>query len=108
MYREHCYGNIKEDIERGLSLCIQGTYRENKIPSYRYRFIPVYTGNIVKTHDHFGDGAVYPCVYREHKKHALQTTHNPGLSLCIQGTYIKHSEIKQETRFIPVYTGNIG
>ena len=54
----------------------------------------------------FPTASVYPCVYREHElidEHGLSAD---GLSLCIQGTHIKHGAQPTADRFIPVYTGN--
>ena len=85
-YREHPSSGWTVSANSGLSLCIQGTFFLVLVGSYFFRFIPVHTGNIWPKITISVIFAVYPCAYREHKKHALQTTHNPGLSLCIQGT----------------------
>ena len=50
---------------------------------------------------------VYPCVYREHYCSKVINFKHFGLSLCIQGTYVKQTKPNNAIRFIPVYTGNI-
>ena len=71
------------------------------------RFIPVYTGNILEPQPPPLSCPVYPCVYREHTVVDSVKAKLIGLSLCIQGTYINLLTNVFETRFIPVYTGNI-
>ena len=46
VYREHIEQNTKNKNAYGLSLCIQGTLRYHQRTTRRWRFIPVYTGNI--------------------------------------------------------------
>ena len=88
VYREHTSGSKRRGFNCGLSLCIQGTYRRSQSVQQRC--------------------TVYPCVYREHKFFNNILAIQYGLSLCIQGTYQLIGCRKTATRFIPVYTGNIG
>ena len=127
VYREHRtdVGNANRYI--GLSLCIQGTlmnllpkkcpsrfipvYTGNTLRSLRLfyicrRFIPVYTGNTRSTTRSASTIAVYPCVYREHDHHSVKICTVCGLSLCIQGTPVISLFGLGFGRFIPVYTGN--
>ena len=69
-------------------------------------FIPVDTGNTCFDHRTVIDRTVYPCVYREHVIDSAVLAAINGLSLCIQGTLLKHSSDQLKVRFIPVYTGN--
>ena len=71
------------------------------------RFIPVYTGNILALFLADFTQSVYPCVYREHGLDITIEPENSGLSLCIQGTYLMNQQLSVNTRFIPVYTGNM-
>ena len=107
VYREHGMLRPQFNNPTGLSLCVQGTPHPNTYPLNRCRFIPVCTGNIVRSFASPVVLSVYPCVYREH----LHGQHNPlvlnGLSLCVQGTYRQQQQIKIMKRFIPVCTGNI-
>ena len=64
------------------------------------------TGNTKKATFFPKSCAVYPCVYREHRGHAVALCSNNGLSLCVQGTLIVSSAIQKTLRFIPVCTGN--
>ena len=71
-----------------------------------FRFIPVYTGNTRNWQSLKIQRAVYPCVYREHKKAIDWIKEKFGLSLCIQGTPNNFTHGYNILRFIPVYTGN--
>ena len=71
------------------------------------RFIPVHTGNIGGRKECKKDVAVYPCVYREHSSNMDSAGDISGLSLCIQGTYRPEPALRESSRFIPVYTGNM-
>ncbi len=46
VYREHTFYSFGCRVQRGLSLCIQGTYPYRMALQPHHRFIPVYTGNI--------------------------------------------------------------
>ena len=70
------------------------------------RFIPVYTGNTMRSITQFKAFPVYPCVYREHPSVLYRVDFLPGLSLCIQGTLEFGQLLEKKARFIPVYTGN--
>ena len=107
VYREHCLSRLQASAVRGLSLCIQGTLYIHCFLIALLRFIPVHTGNIMKSLFSFLYKSVYPCAYREH--HTLKITHLnvDGLSLCIQGTCARLVMTLCEFRFIPVHTGNI-
>ena len=66
VYREHSSTEPPIPAPFGLSLCIQGTWMCSQTHQHPPRFIPVYTGNILKSwFDNFQQ-TVYPCVYREH------------------------------------------
>ena len=87
VYREHISKFNAKTNHGGLSLCIQGTST-----NFPYRppiswFIPVYTGNIIKSESWLTELSVYPCVYREHCVCWRSWFWEIGLSLCIQGTY---------------------
>ena len=71
------------------------------------RFIPVYTGNMILNQVWRYLEMVYPCVYREHILVSTKTLAPDGLSLCIQGTCAEKIRVEEDSRFIPVYTGNI-
>ena len=87
VYREHMIFTELFSHCAGLSLCIQGTWREYASYFFYFRFIPVYTGNIPNpTHSALLE-PVYPCVYREHSDPEIGEYKYIGLSLCIQGTY---------------------
>ena len=94
------------EISYGLSLCIQGTLYFFPDALCKTRFIPVHTGNTKKKGGALIPRAVYPCAYREHVADGGNNVLFVGLSLCIQGTLSFCSNIKPESRFIPVYTGN--
>ena len=83
MYKQE-YG---QSLVNGLSLCIQGTLLKLYIHQGFYRFIPVHTGNIILKQKSPQQRAVYPCAYREHLLFRYFSALDPGLSLCIQGTY---------------------
>ena len=87
VYREHCLSRLQASAVRGLSLCIQGTLYIHCFLIALLRFIPVHTGNIMKSLFSFLYKSVYPCAYREH------------LLLLILVISIG--------RFIPVHTGNM-
>ena len=107
VYREHnlncqpCHDAI------GLSLCIQGTYQKLYLFYFVPRFIPVCTGNMVRSFVSPVVLSVYPCVYREHQAEQVQTDCKIGLSLCVQGTFTYCCLLLSVLRFIPVCTGNI-
>ena len=86
VYREHSSFLQKRQLNVGLSLCIQGTYRLKVANCVGRRFIPVYTGNMLASTGFSLAPSVYPCVYREHVYRTDQNTAGAGLSLCIQGT----------------------
>ena len=86
VYREHARVRLSGWRLPGLSLCIQGTQRDNQQLTYAHQ--------------------VYPCVYREHLCVRAVLVMMAGLSLCIQGTLIWQGGHAKKTRFIPVYTGN--
>ena len=67
VYREHAITSLILLAVTGLSLCIQGTFRDNILNVITFRFIPVYTGNMLFFNK------IYNIVN--------------GLSLCIQGTF---------------------
>ena len=67
----------------------------------------MYTGNIVDGDKQGTSLTVYPCVYREHNGRRFFVILRFGLSLCIQGTLIRFRYSDNDSRFIPVYTGNI-
>ena len=66
VYREHDLKKNDDNIECGLSLCIQGTRLREHQNDCEYRFIPVYTGNTHGFQKYVLHTSVYPCVYREH------------------------------------------
>ena len=107
VYREHIFLLFQFQLSIGLSLCIQGTLSKFQIILFLFRFIPVYTGNILRKQPLAHPLSVYPCVYREHVNPTSTTFLKNGLSLCIQGTYWCGSLRDSRQRFIPVYTGNI-
>ena len=107
VYREHKGQSKKLYKHRGLSLCIQGTFYYWFDVHNHFRFIPVYTGNIICKVPFLKKGAVYPCVYREHTTVMSKQHFKTGLSLCIQGTSRTGNLVYQKIRFIPVYTGNM-
>ena len=86
VYREHQKHFSKINFCVGLSLCIQGTLLYKPWVINASRFIPVYTGNTIKS--------------------ALALAKTAGLSLCIQGTRLPTVHFSHFCRFIPVYTGN--
>ena len=67
----------------------------------------MYTGNIRLAVRAAANDAVYPCVYREHNVLPCIHWSAYGLSLCIQGTCALAELFNRDSRFIPVYTGNI-
>ena len=94
-------------LDRGLSLCIQGTCALLNLRAPGPRFIPVHTGNIGICYYPQNYNPVYPCAYREHQVCIPQVGLISGLSLCIQGTLICAEVVTRSVRFIPVHTGNI-
>ena len=78
---------LSDDVDAGLSLCIQGTLNAT---IYIHLCSPV-----------------YPCVYREHIVKSYRGLRAIGLSLCIQGTLYSVFSHGFSSRFIPVYTGNM-
>ena len=74
-------------LDRGLSLCIQGTCALLNLRAPGPRFIPVHTGNITPLWDLKLSDTVYPCAYREHIRDNILIVITFGLSLCIQGTF---------------------
>ena len=107
MYREHNQSVIFSCPLSGLSLCVQGTCSLCGQPVYRFRFIPVHTGNMYFLKSNECDCAVYPCAYREHIIKWYKSEKHHGLSLCIQGTCKNYMATETKVRFIPVHTGNI-
>ena len=107
VYREHSSALNPNPRIAGLSLCIQGTYHLFLKKISIGRFIPVYTGNIDDNSVLAMWYTVYPCVYREHYCVKLIYSTKNGLSLCIQGTFRGLNHLLIQSRFIPVYTGNI-
>ena len=106
-YREHVSFILWCPQTIGLSLCVQGTWRDYRRNRITWRFIPVCTGNINKQINPSKLNPVYPCVYREHSAVLFFRLARRGLSLCVQGTFFKHSYTHKINRFIPVCTGNI-
>ena len=106
VYREHLVEIMNSLSPSGLSLCIQGTHTKPSHTENCARFIPVYTGNTFSASSLIHSWAVYPCVYREHRRRACYNRCDDGLSLCIQGTHIAVPAGTNQPRFIPVYTGN--
>ena len=97
---------LQEDQPTGLSLCIQGTLKNDYKVFCEERFIPVYTGNSGNASRTFWSFTVYPCVYRELVMKLSYIRRCNGLSLCIQGTLRFFCSSSHSIRFIPVYTGN--
>ena len=65
------------------------------------------TGNIgLNTHLN-EQNPVYPCVYREHHNVCSILRKQPGLPLCVQGTFIAIVRVIISFRFTPVCTGNM-
>ena len=89
VYREHIAWSYGIEWNFGLSLCIQGTFTRPTFANKCARFIPVYTGNILYHALIIFYYPVYPCVYREHFPPPMEIQIIFGLSLCIQGTYIR-------------------
>ena len=108
VYRKHCLSRLQASAVRGLSLCIQGTLYIHCFLIALLRFIPVHTGNIMKSLFSFLYKSVYPCAYREHVSNRWTLNDFNGLSLCIQGTFSVKRHANLLLRFIPVHTGNIG
>ena len=106
VYREHSIYGVFYIIIFGLSLCIQGTHTSKKSGASSSRFIPVHTGNTRLDASAKIAGTVYPCAYREHNDNDAPLYWRNGLSLCIQGTPIRHANHAWWCRFIPVHTGN--
>ena len=106
-YREHIYLDNIFYLKCGLSLCIQGTCNLGRFVCILRRFIPVHTGNIKYQSKQPRSRSVYPCAYREHKIFNFIIWLITGLSLCIQGTFIRSGIFTITPRFIPVHTGNI-
>ena len=106
VYREHRFPPFFYLLNRGLSLCIQGTRAPPSPKHHRGWFIPVYTGNTGSSDPINTLFSVYPCVYREHVFIFIPMPLLPGLSLCIQGTRNSQFFDTVAERFIPVYTGN--
>ena len=52
VYREHYSTALLAASYSGLSLCIQGTFRFYLTVLYYQRFIPVYTGNMIRVYYH--------------------------------------------------------
>ena len=71
VYREHFYNRAANLRQLGLSLCIQGTRKNNNNVIRLARFIPVYTGNTALHRLCLKFRPVYPCVYREHSVFVL-------------------------------------
>ena len=65
-YREHELIQCCTLTDSGLSLCIQGTCVPVSSTSFKWRFIPVHTGNMRVICLISEAQAVYPCAYREH------------------------------------------
>ena len=107
VYREHGGEPGKRSGPPGLSLCIQGTFNSSANDNAKRRFIPVHTGNMIYYEVCCIYSPVYPCAYREHVFLIFAGSLSAGLSLCIQGTYIKIDVKLSHFRFIPVHTGNI-
>ena len=74
-------------MSHGLSLCIQGTWKNPNTYTSSVWFIPVHTGNM--------------------RRALLRSNTLPGLSLCIQGTSPAQPILLTDCRFIPVHTGNM-
>ena len=106
VYREHIIVFFNTCIDFGLSLCIQGTLWSHTENRWKFRFIPVYTGNTLHPPNIVICEPVYPCVYREHPCFIFLAWMKSGLSLCIQGTQYISFHAVINLRFIPVYTGN--
>ena len=91
-----------------INPCVYREHMPSKILGWHdVRFIPVYTGNIMKNLPIECRPTVYPWVYREHLMTLKNISHQHGLSLCIQGTSRTKLHICNISRFIPVYTGNM-
>ena len=105
-YREHELNLLRLVMQRGLSLCIQGTQTPFLVEIMDVRFIPVHTGNTLYLIYPLTHKTVYPCAYREHIHYTIIHVQKIGLSLCIQGTLSQTLITAHTTRFIPVHTGN--
>ena len=88
VYREHMLEHIGEYLNDGLSLCVQGTLIHAVSQIQQDRFIPMCIGNTAVNSSKNNNNAVYPYVYREHKRRADFSPNDAGLSLCVQGTQV--------------------
>ena len=101
-------GGIGQVLElvRGLSPCVRGTGRTGA----RYRqstgFIPVRTGNGLKSTIISTILSVYPRAYGERRAKRCAHKRQVGLSPCVRGTGAGNRAFKSVSRFIPVRTGN--
>ena len=90
----------------GISLYLQGTLSDYSFCGLWFRYIPVPTGNsaiIPFSPDNF---SVYPCTYRELASKNISSQNFLGISLYLQGTRKKESDMNFNERYIPVPTGN--
>jgi len=91
----------------GSSPYIRGTYLIAADLANFFRFIPVYTGNILLPEPLQLHGSVHPRIYGEHPQARICLPSKIGSSPYIRGTWRKPANTAGNTRFIPVYTGNI-
>ena len=70
-YREHELNLLRLVMQRGLSLCIQGTQTPFLVEIMDVRFIPVHTGNTNELSSNSIPPTVYPCAYREHSNYNI-------------------------------------
>ena len=91
----------------GSSPYIRGTFQLFSFLNAIFRFIPVYTGNILGANLIHLFVSVHPRIYGEHLLRLRQPLKWRGSSPYIRGTFYFVQKSIAYTRFIPVYTGNI-
>ena len=90
----------------GISLYLQGTHMNNHTYNKRRRYIPVPTGNSLPPIPSRAYLTVYPCTYRELFHRHLVGKEMNGISLYLQGTHLDTFHQYENSRYIPVPTGN--
>ena len=91
---------------RGISLYLQGTRKKSLPKKWKTWYIPVPTGNSCKILRQRVFDAVYPCTYRELTAIFTICYCHIGISLYLQGTRYTSVCRSEQTRYIPVPTGN--
>ena len=107
IHGEHCNVVLIEFQICGSSPHTRGTYLAGCQPALLSRFIPAYTGNILRFCSFWIQHTVHPRIHGEHNTFLKIIFPSVGSSPHTRGTCACNRARRCERRFIPAYTGNM-